>query len=286
MVFQDYALYPTMKGKGNLAYYFQVHQRSEAEAEQRTREVAEIMGVGFDLPDGARADDPLRRRAAAGRDWALHRARPEPLPDGRADLQSRRQAARKHAPRVEEAAPQFRDHLALRHARPAGSGLHGGPHRGHARWPDRAIGTFDDSTTRPPISTSPGSSGRRRSGSSPATIEDRRVCDRRCRVGRCRMSSPTRCLRVRCGSACGRKGGSLDAADGAVCPCGTSSASRPSARRYLFGRAGGHVNIVIAAPLDYPDGTEIRVSPDWERVYIFAADSEETMRAPGVLELF
>ena len=48
MVFQDYALYPSMRGKGNLAYYFQVHQRSEAEAEQRTRKVAEIMGVGFD----------------------------------------------------------------------------------------------------------------------------------------------------------------------------------------------------------------------------------------------
>src|SRR5215212_2672666 len=49
MVFQDYALYPSMRGKGNLAYYFQVHQRSEAEAEQRTRKVAEIMGVGFEL---------------------------------------------------------------------------------------------------------------------------------------------------------------------------------------------------------------------------------------------
>src|SRR5215217_1270205 len=49
MVFQDYALYPTMKGKGNLAYYFQVHERTEEEAEQRTREVAAMMGVGFDL---------------------------------------------------------------------------------------------------------------------------------------------------------------------------------------------------------------------------------------------
>src|SRR6476659_3903711 len=49
MVFQDYALYPTMKGKGNLAYYFQVHERTQEEADQRTREVAQIMGVGFDL---------------------------------------------------------------------------------------------------------------------------------------------------------------------------------------------------------------------------------------------
>src|SRR5215213_9698214 len=49
MVFQDYALYPSMKGKGNLAYYFQVHERTEEEAEARTREVAAMMGVGFDL---------------------------------------------------------------------------------------------------------------------------------------------------------------------------------------------------------------------------------------------
>ena len=70
MVFQDYALYPSMKGKGNLAYYFQVHQRSEAEAEQRTREVAQIMGVGFDLLMG-RAPTTLsggeQQRVAIGR---------------------------------------------------------------------------------------------------------------------------------------------------------------------------------------------------------------------------
>ncbi|MDX1995661.1 MAG: ABC transporter ATP-binding protein [bacterium] len=48
MVFQDYALYPTMKGKGNLTYFFEVHQRTEAEMEQHVREVSELMGVGFD----------------------------------------------------------------------------------------------------------------------------------------------------------------------------------------------------------------------------------------------
>ena len=49
MVFQDYALYPVMKGQGNLHYYFEVHQRTQEEMEQRTHEVAQIMGVGFDL---------------------------------------------------------------------------------------------------------------------------------------------------------------------------------------------------------------------------------------------
>ncbi len=48
MVFQDYALYPTMKGQGNLHYYFEVHQRTQEEMDQRTREIAQIMGMGFD----------------------------------------------------------------------------------------------------------------------------------------------------------------------------------------------------------------------------------------------
>jgi ABC-type sugar transport system ATPase subunit len=49
MVFQDYALYPTMKGAGNLKYYFDVHRRTEDEARARAKEIADIMGVGFDL---------------------------------------------------------------------------------------------------------------------------------------------------------------------------------------------------------------------------------------------
>lgn len=48
MVFQDYALYPTMKGKGNLSYFFEVNQRTEEEMEQHVREISELMGVGFD----------------------------------------------------------------------------------------------------------------------------------------------------------------------------------------------------------------------------------------------
>ncbi|WP_116951660.1 ABC transporter ATP-binding protein [Jiangella endophytica] len=49
MVFQDYALYPTMKGAGNLKYYFDVHRRTEEESRARAKEIADIMGVGFEL---------------------------------------------------------------------------------------------------------------------------------------------------------------------------------------------------------------------------------------------
>lgn len=49
MVFQDYALYPTMKGKGNLAYYFQQHEHTPAEREARIQHTAQLMGIDFEL---------------------------------------------------------------------------------------------------------------------------------------------------------------------------------------------------------------------------------------------
>ncbi len=47
MVFQNYALYPHLKGWGNLAFFFQVHQISNKETEEQIRITSEIMGIGF-----------------------------------------------------------------------------------------------------------------------------------------------------------------------------------------------------------------------------------------------
>lgn len=49
MVFQDYALYPGKEGRQNMSYFFEVHQRSEEEKQQRLKETAELMGIGFEL---------------------------------------------------------------------------------------------------------------------------------------------------------------------------------------------------------------------------------------------
>ncbi|MDA8216720.1 MAG: ABC transporter ATP-binding protein [Dehalococcoidales bacterium] len=46
MVFQSYALYPNMRAKENLAFYFRVHHREE-EIEERVRVTSEMLGVGF-----------------------------------------------------------------------------------------------------------------------------------------------------------------------------------------------------------------------------------------------
>jgi ABC-type sugar transport system ATPase subunit len=47
MVFQNYALYPHFEGEGNLRFFFWVHHAPDAEAEERIRATAEIMGFGF-----------------------------------------------------------------------------------------------------------------------------------------------------------------------------------------------------------------------------------------------
>ncbi len=47
IVFQNYALYPHMESKRNLAFFFQMHKR-EREVDERVKIVSEILGVGFD----------------------------------------------------------------------------------------------------------------------------------------------------------------------------------------------------------------------------------------------
>lgn len=46
IVFQNYALYPTMTSYDNLGFFFRLHHR-EAEIPERIREISRIMGIGF-----------------------------------------------------------------------------------------------------------------------------------------------------------------------------------------------------------------------------------------------
>jgi ABC-type sugar transport system ATPase subunit len=47
MVFQNYALYPHFKGRGNLSFFFRVHKAPLEEEEERIRITSEMMGIGF-----------------------------------------------------------------------------------------------------------------------------------------------------------------------------------------------------------------------------------------------
>jgi sn-glycerol 3-phosphate transport system ATP-binding protein/multiple sugar transport system ATP-binding protein len=54
---------------------------------------------------------------------------------------------------------------------------------------------------------------------------------------------------------------------------------------FLIGSINGTSANVLAS-LDHPDVTTARVAPDWDRAYLFAADSEAALHTPGVPELF
>jgi ABC-type sugar transport system ATPase subunit len=46
IVFQNYALYPTMNSRENVGFFFRVHHR-DAEIPERIRDVSKVMGIGF-----------------------------------------------------------------------------------------------------------------------------------------------------------------------------------------------------------------------------------------------
>jgi ABC-type sugar transport system ATPase subunit len=47
MVFQNYALYPHFRGRGNLSFFFWVHNAPDEETEEHIRITSEMMGIGF-----------------------------------------------------------------------------------------------------------------------------------------------------------------------------------------------------------------------------------------------
>ena len=116
MVFQNYALYPAHDGAREHGL------RAEAGGRRQGRDREQGRGGGEDArPDPAPRPppgQPLRRPAPAGGDGAGDRPRPEGLPDGRAALQPRREAARADADRGREAAVAAGDDDRLRHPRP------------------------------------------------------------------------------------------------------------------------------------------------------------------------
>jgi ABC-type sugar transport system ATPase subunit len=284
MVFQDYALYPTMKGKGNLAYYFQVHDRTQEEADQRTREVAQIMGVGFDLLMG-RVPTTLsggeQQRVAIGRcivrDPSLF-LMDEPISNLDAKLRESTRIELKKLLRKFAVTTLYVTHD-QQEAIFMGDRI--------AVMRDGKIvqvGSFDDLyyspvnlfvaqfIGSPPISIIP------------ATVEDHQIS-----IGNAHWPLPNDIAQsvppgsIRVGVR--PEGWNLNAPDGAAVPIRHIERIPTERSSFLFGSLAD-ARIVIAAGIDVPEVTEIRASPDWDRAYFFAADSEETVRVPGVLELF
>ena len=135
MVFQDYALYPQMSVRENLAFGLRMRKLPKADIERR---VSEAAGCSRSAAARAQAARALGRPAAARRARPRARARPAGVPHGRAALEPRREAARADPRRDPPPAARGRHHHRLRHARPGRGDDDGRPHRGHARRRDRA----------------------------------------------------------------------------------------------------------------------------------------------------
>ena len=127
MVFQNYALYPFLDVEANIAFPLRMEKVPKPERQRRVREVAELLEL--ERIPRAQAEPTLRRATPAGGHGPGDRARAGGVPDGRAALQPRREAAGPDARRDLLAAEPARGDDGLRHARP-GRGDDDGPSRG------------------------------------------------------------------------------------------------------------------------------------------------------------
>ena len=116
MVFQNYALYPHMNVRKNLGYGLKVRRTPRPRLARRVEEVAGAARAGASCSTASGA--ALRRPAPARRDGPRHRARAAGFPDGRAALEPRREAPRRHSRLALRAPSAPRRHDRLRHARP------------------------------------------------------------------------------------------------------------------------------------------------------------------------
>jgi len=97
MVFQNYALYPHMTVAQNIGFSLSLQKLSKAEIRARVEDAARVLGLTEHLGrKPAQLSGGQRQRVAMGR---AIRAFTGGIPDGRAALQPRRQAARAHARR-------------------------------------------------------------------------------------------------------------------------------------------------------------------------------------------
>ena len=136
MVFQDYALYPQMTVYDNLAFALRRRKTPKERIDEQVRRAAGALELDALLERKPRQlSGGQQQRVALGR--ALVRD-PAGVPDGRAALQPRREAARPDARRDQAAAEGDRDDDGLRHPRPGRGDDDGRPHRGHERRPARA----------------------------------------------------------------------------------------------------------------------------------------------------
>ena len=285
MVFQDYALYPTRKGEGNLSYFFEVHGRSETEEEARIRATADMMGMDFQLLLGQLPDTlsgGQKQRVAIARcivrDPNIF-LMDEPIVNLDAKLRERTRIEIKKLLRKFKVTTVYVTHDQQEAV------FMGDRIVVMRKGEIEQVGTFDELYYTPAnlfvatfIGTPPMSI-------LPATIEGETLL-----LEGARWALPPDANLAQGAVRMGVRpeGWQLDAAPnvGSV-PMNITHIERIPTERaaFLHGKIAGK-SVTILAPLDYPPAVKVSVTPMMESIYLFDAQSEAVRLLPGVPDLF
>ena len=130
MVFQSYALYPHMTVRDNIAFALKLAKKPKEEIDRKVNEAAEILDLQNHLErKPANLSGGQRQRVAMGRAIVRYA---EGVPDGRAAVEPRREAARADAGRGGSHPAPPEHHHGLRHPRPDRGHDPGRPRGDHA----------------------------------------------------------------------------------------------------------------------------------------------------------
>lgn len=283
-VFQDYALYPSKKGKGNLRYYFEVHQRTEEEMEQRIKETAELMGVGFDMLLG-RLPDTLsggeKQRVAIARCIVRDPQvflMDEPICNLDAKLRERTRTEIKkllnkfqittlYVTHDQQEAIFMGDRIAVMR-----SGI------------IEQVGTFDELYYSPANLFVANFIGTPPINLIPATVQDGKVTLQDVTW----ELSPEIAAKVPAGMVrMGVRPEGWEVADttGARMKVGHIERLYTERAAFIYGNLAG-VTVSALVPLDYPEVSTVHLTPNWDRVYFFSTEDETAYHVPGVIDLF
>jgi ABC-type sugar transport system ATPase subunit len=287
MVFQDYALYPSKEGQKNMSYFFEVHHRTEEEKQQRLKETAELMGIGFEVLMDRQVDT-----LSGGEKQRVGIARcivrepnvflmDEPISNLDAKLRERtrteiRRLLKKfnittiYVTHDQQEAIFMGDRIAVMRT-------------GRLE----QFGTFDDLyyspanlfvaslIGTPPISILPAEvTGGALKVADAAPLPLPADLAAKFPAGRIRLGVRPEAWFVK-----------PEAGAGLTMP--VSRIERLFTERAAFAHgevAGSPVNALV--PLDFPEVKQVSLEPDFERAYFFAIDSEAVLHTPGVPALF
>ncbi|NWF70591.1 MAG: ABC transporter ATP-binding protein [Chloroflexi bacterium] len=287
MIFQDYALYPNREGQGNLSYYFEVRKKTEEEKQQRLKETAEMMGIGFDLLLSRQVDTLSggeRQRVGIARCIVRDPnvfLMDEPISNLDAKLRERTRVEMRrllskfgittlYVTHDQQEAIFMGDRIIVMRAGrveqfDSFDALYYTPAN---LFVASLIGT-------PPISVLPaerdGLTLRLHSGDSWTLPE---ALAHTLPPGRLRLAVRPEGWLV-----------ALQPGDGLALNVTHIERLYTERAAFAHGQLGGAaINALV--PLDFPDTRQVFLQPDWERSYVFHADNESALHVPGVPDLF